>query len=135
MRRWLLILLVVWAVAGCSVFDKSVAKQVVDAFQEAGLQAEQARKMSREEIGGATEGMQFLIPDACPHCDGRVLVYASRVEVQEAVATINEMKRTAGAKGTRTDWAFTKGQVVVLIHPDVPEKTMRQYMAILNIME
>lgn len=57
------------------VFAKWSADQIVSAFKQAGLEAENTRSMTKDDYGlapmMANQGIRFIIPSLCADCGGK----------------------------------------------------------------
>jgi hypothetical protein len=102
---------------------------IVAAFKAAGLEAEGAYPMTKDDYGMAPyvcQGTHFLIPSLGPDNGGRIYVCDNPGE-QSALAGYYQ----AFGKGSAIffSWVFEKGNIVVQINGDLPETTARLYEA------
>jgi hypothetical protein len=108
----------------------------VNAFQSAGLEAENARPMTTDDYGmapmTAVEGTRFLVPSLCQDCGGRILTFASQQDLELTREFYVEAGRTSALLFS---WVFSKDNVLVQVNGDLPEDKARQYEAALNAMQ
>jgi len=119
-----------------TTFQKWSSSQVVNAFQSAGLEAENARPMTRDDYGmapmTAIEGTRFLIPSLGEDRGGRILSFASQQDLEQTQQYYVELGRSSALFFS---WVFAKDNVLVQINGDLPEDKARQYEAALNAMQ
>lgn len=104
---------------------------VIAAFKAAGLEAEAARPMTKDDYGAAPlvgTGARFLIPSLCADCGGRVIVVADAAERARLVDFYEELGKQSALAFS---WVFEKGPVVVQLNGDLPEEQARKYEAAL----
>lgn len=73
---------------------------VVAAFKAAGLEAEQARPLTRDDYGPAPlvgEGVRFLIPSLCADCGGRVFIVTASADRDRLVTYYRELGKSSAA--------------------------------------
>lgn len=104
---------------------------VLAAFQEANLEAADARPMTVNDYGLAPmgeEGLRFMLPSVCTDCGGRIIRYESSDAAAKGKAFYDELGKSSAAFFS---WAFQNGPIVVQINGDLPEEQARQYEAVL----
>lgn len=108
------------------------AADVIAAFKDAGLEAEDTRPLTKEDYGVAPyvcTGTRFFIPSVGAERGGRVFICDNDKD-RDALATYyTEMGKVSAAFFS---WVFVKGNVLVQITGDVPEETARKYETALN---
>ena len=89
------ILLLVITLTGCGGGSSFTADNVVMAFQNAGLEAENARPLTKDDYGLAPyigSGVRFFIPALCDDCGGRIFI----TDNQEDTDTLKTYYQTLG---------------------------------------
>jgi len=118
------------------VFQQWTSGQVIEAFQAAGLEAESAYLMTRDDYGMApmlaVEGTRFFIPSLCADCGGRVLSFSSQDDLDITEAYYVELGR---GSAMFFSWTFTKDNILIQINGDLPEERARQYEMALETLE
>jgi hypothetical protein len=117
-------------------FQRWTSNQVVEAFKAAGLEAEDARPMTKDDYGMApmvaVEGMRFFIPSLCEDCGGRVLGFASSEDLEKTKAFY---VRLGEESAMLFSWVFTRDNILVQINGDLPEETALKYKVALESLE
>lgn len=107
------------------------ADEVIAGFLAAGLEAESASPMTKDDYGAAPmvgAGVRFVIPSLCADCGGRVIIVEDDQERAQLVGFYDEMGK---ASALAFSWVFEKGPVVVQLNGDLPEEQARKYQAAL----
>ncbi|MCA9872607.1 MAG: hypothetical protein KC441_03105 [Anaerolineales bacterium] len=105
---------------------------VISAFRAAGLEAENAQPLTRDDYGAAPyvgQGVRFLIPSLCADCGGRVFALDNQKDL-ESVKTYYDALGESNA--LFFSWTFAKDNILVQINGDLDETTARQYETALN---
>ena len=105
---------------------------VIDAFKNAGLEAENTRPMTKEDYGFAPlgdEGIRFFIPSLGPDHGGRVVFYKDLNYLEKAQNFYKSLGKESAILYT---WVFTNGNILVQINGDLPEDKAREYEKALN---
>jgi hypothetical protein len=103
------------------------ADEVVAAFQAAGLEAESARPLTRDDYQMAPlvgEGLRFLIPSLCEDCGGRVFA-VENVEERDRLAKYYLDLPTISAM--LFSWVYVRDNIVVQINGDLPDERAAEY--------
>lgn len=134
--RYVFLLFALLLVACGSTPQAQIGPQdVLEAFQEAGLEAEVGGEMTPQDYGVAPvgeEGIRFLIPSLGEESGGRIIRYESA----QAAAAAKEVYDSLGEQsGLLFTWAFQNGALVVQINGDLPEAQAREYEDVLNQLE
>lgn len=130
-------------------FDKWTIDQVVEAFNAAGLPCEEVREMIEEDyrlegkvcpVGldlttklgpppmEALEGSRFFASSVCNSCNGRILSFASREDLEE----LRDWYIGRGQEFCIFEsWLYEKDNILVQISGDMPEDMAGQYEAVL----
>jgi hypothetical protein len=102
---------------------------VVAAFREAGLEAEDPRPMTVDDYGFAPyicDGTRFLIPSLGKDSGGRVFVCAD----EDDQATLRGYYEDLGeGSAALFSWVFEEDDVLVQINGELDEATARRYEA------
>ncbi|MBN1889646.1 MAG: hypothetical protein JW850_16740 [Thermoflexales bacterium] len=114
-------------------FSKWTSSQVVDAFKAAGLEAESAKRITKDDYGmapmTAKEGTHFLIPSLCADCGARVFSFATKEDLEKMQQYYVELGKGSAAFFS---WVFVKDNILVQINGDLPEDTAKKYEAALS---
>ncbi len=103
------------------------AQDVISAFKNAGLEAENPTPMGPKNYGFAPyvcKGVRFLIPSLGEDSGGRILACPNAAD-RDAIAGYYE--RLAKKSAAFFSWVFVKGNVVVQINGDLEEEKARKY--------
>jgi len=133
--------ILVWALAlplfGCGPsFAQWQSREIIDAFESAGLDVQDLRVLTDEDYGSAPavarEGISFVIPAGCPCDDGaaRVFSFASRPDLNQMRAYHEER-----ARDLYSVRVFVKDNILMMITGDLPEAEAKEYERILNDLE
>lgn len=114
----------------CSLLSagtKLKPQSIIDAFLEAGLEAEAVYEMKPDDYGLAPladEGLRFLIPSICEYCGGRIMYY-------EDITYLNKAKNYYESLGKEMaalfSWVFVRDHILVQINGELPEEQARKY--------
>lgn len=134
LRRMLVMLIVVGALAGCGAPKPTgwTPAQVVAAFKAAGLPAENALPLTKEDYGLAPyvgSGLHFFVPTLCADCGGRVFAIENKEERERLQKFYVEMGKQSAVLFS---WVFVKDNIVVQINGDLPEAQAKAYDAALS---
>jgi len=105
---------------------------VIAAFQAAGLEAESARPMTREDYGMAPlvgEGVRFLIPSLGEDAGGRVIQVPDDAERASLIAYYVDLGKSSALFFSHV---FEHGDIVVQINGDLADDIAAQYEAALR---
>ena len=100
---------------------------VLLAFREAGLEAENARSMSKGDYGHAPyvcQGTLFYIPAICLDCTGSIFICSNEDDLNSLQSYYQELGRSSKAA---LDWIFVKDNVLVIINGGLPEDIAQKY--------
>lgn len=103
------------------------AQDVISAFKNAGLEAENPTPMGPRNYGLAPyvcKGVRFLIPSLGEDSGGRALACPNAAD-RDAIAGYYE--RLGKKSAAFFSWVFVKGNVVVQINGDLEEEKARKY--------
>ncbi|EQB35254.1 MULTISPECIES: hypothetical protein [Virgibacillus] len=117
--------------AGAS--EELTTDDVVSAFKDAGLEAEEPKEMTKDDYGiapmKADEGVRFLIPSLGSDSGGRIFTY-------ENDADLDEMKEYYDTLGEETamlfSWTIKHENVLVQINGDLEESKYNEYKSALE---
>lgn len=104
-----------------------VAEDVINAFKNAGLEAENPRKMGKDDYGLAPflcEGTRFLIPSLGEDSGGRVFLCSNDEDRDRLAAYYQDLGKISAIFFS---WVFIKENVVVQLNGDLREDTARKY--------
>lgn len=128
------LLIVLLALAGCGAREASLTPdQIIQAFQDAGLEAATSSAMAAADYGMAPyvgQGVRFVIPSLCEDCGGRVFV-GTKAEIDQLAAFYEEAGK---ASALLFSWTFRTqdGRGVVQINGDLPETDALRYKAVME---
>ncbi len=120
---------------GGSVDQPVPAEQVVEAFQDADLEAQDAAPIPPNEFGIAPmltdDTSRFLIPDLGEDAGGRVFSFDNLDDLQETREVYDEVGE---GSGLLFSWTFANEEagVLVQINGDLPEGDARKYEQVVN---
>lgn len=103
------------------------ADEVVAAFQAAGLEAESARPLTRDDYGMAPllgDGLRFLIPSLCEDCGGRVFVIE---DVEDRDRLARYFRDLSEISAMLFSHVFVRDNIVVQINGDLPDERAAEY--------
>ena len=129
MKLVLVLLVIVLAAAGCGAKEASLTPdQIIQAFQDAGLEAATSSAMAAADYGMApyvAKGVRFVIPSLCEDCGGRVFV-GTKAEIDQLAAFYEEAGK---ASALLFSWTFRTqdGRGLVQINGDLPEADALRY--------
>lgn len=135
MRKLLVLLLafLLLACGGGESFEKWTSSRVVDAFKDAGLDAENARPMTKDDYGMApmvaAEGTRFLVLSLGEGAGGRVMSFKTQKDLDKTKAFYDDLAKESAFLFS---WTFAKDNILVQINGDLPEDLAKQYEAALN---
>lgn len=113
--------------------SKKTANDVVEAFKNAGLEAEDARNMTAEDYGiapmKAKEAMRFFIPSLGENAGGRIFLYDKKADLEEMKNYYDELGRTSALFFS---WTITKDNILIQISGNLPEEKYNEYKAALE---
>lgn len=122
-----LLLVVSILVSGCG--SQVTGTDVVTAFKDAGLEAENPTAVTKDEYGLAPyvcDGTHFFVPSLGEDAGGRVFICDNK-EDQDAL--FNYYDKLGKTSAMFFSWVFVKGDVLVQINGELPETIARQYEA------
>lgn len=131
MRIVFALLIVLLALAGCGAKEASLTPdQIIQAFQDAGLEAATPSAMTAADYGMAPyvgQGVRFIIPSLCDDCGGRAFV-GTKDEINQLAAFYEEAGK---ASALLFSWVFKTqdGKGLVQINGDLPEADALRYKA------
>jgi len=137
MKRLLLLSAALLLVTACGQpFQRWDTHEVVEAFRSAGLEAEVARTMTKDDYGlapmVAEKGTRFLIPSLCDDCGGRIFSFQdeeARDETRAYYVGLGE------ASAMLFSWILEADNILVQINGDLPEDTAALYREALEAMQ
>ncbi|WP_156875381.1 stress protein [Virgibacillus sp. 6R] len=108
--------------------DEATADDVIKAFKDAGLEAEEPTEMTKDDYGVAPmksdEGLRFLVPSIAEGAGGRVITYSNQDD-------LDEMKEYYDSLGEESamlfSWTAKSGNVLLQINGDLEEDKFNEY--------
>ena len=100
---------------------------VLLAFRDAGLEAENARPMSKGDYGHAPyvcQGTLFYIPAICLDCTGSIFICSNADDLNSLQSYYQELGRSSKAA---FNWVYAKDNVLVIIDGGLPEDIAQKY--------
>ena len=135
MKITVALLLALLVVAGCGGAQEAsfTPDQIIQAFQDAGLEASSPSAMTADDYGLAPyvgQGVHFIIPSLCDDCGGRAYV-GTRDEIDQLAAFYEEAGK---ASALLFSWVFRTqdGRGLVQINGDLPEAEALRYKAVME---
>jgi len=121
------LLIIAILLTGCA--KQVTSEDVVKAFKDAGLEAENTRPMTKDDYGLAPyvcTGTRFFIPSLGADNGGRLYICDNNKDRD----LLSNFYIDAGkASALLFSWVYVKGNVVIQINGDLPEDKARQYEA------
>lgn len=112
------------------------AHSVIEAFQSAGLEAEDAQEMTREDYGlapmKADAGLRFLIPSLGEDSGGRVLVFDSASDLADTREYYVTLGRESAAFYSHV---LEHDGILVQINGTLPDEQAAKYQAALDSLD
>lgn len=106
---------------------------VVQAFKDAGLEAESVREMTKDDYGAApmtaTEGLRFYIPSLGEDNGGRIMLFENEKDMEATKAYYDELGKTSAIFFS---WTASKDNILVQINGNLPEEEYNKYKAALE---
>lgn len=131
MRKLLILssILILLAInTGCGIMKNQITgNDVVNAFKQAGLEAENAHPMTTGEYGEAPRvciGTRFLIPSLGQDNGGRIFVCDKPEDRDQLVSYYQGLNKT---NSFLFSWVYVKGNIVVQINGDLDGQTAAKY--------
>ncbi len=122
-----LLLIAAFLLASCAKAPTS--DDVIKSFKAAGLEAENVRRMTKDDYGMAPyvcTGTRFFIPSLGEDNGGRLYICDNNKDRDSLASFYTEAGK---ASAMLFSWVFVKGSVVVQINGDLPEDKAHQYEA------
>lgn len=136
LRHLLLLCLFALLLVACGGGGKEfTGDDVIASFKAAGLEAEDARAMTKDDYGLAPflgTGTRFIIPSLCADCGGRIIITDT---TEDAEALRDYYVQAGEASAILFSWVTVRDTIVLQINGDLPEEQFRQYETALNAME
>lgn len=107
-------------------------QQVVDAFQVAGLEADNSRAMTKDDYGLAPyvcTGTRFFIPSLGEDNGGRIFACDDAKELESLETYYTELGKSSALFFS---WVYKKDNILVQINGNLPEDQAKQYEAALD---
>lgn len=125
-------LLLLIGLVGCSSStsksNELSVDDVIKAFKDASLDAENPRKMTKEDYGmapmKAKEGKYITLPSVCDDCGGRVLSYDKDKDLEQMKAYYDEMGKESAMLFS---WTIKKDNILVQLNGDMKEEQYNKY--------
>lgn len=101
---------------------------VVAAFQDAGLEAENPTEMTKDDYGvgpmKSKEGVRVTVPQVCSDCNARIISY-------ENEADLDEMKEYYDSMGEESamlfSWTAKHKNILIQVNGDMEEEEFNKY--------
>ena len=120
--------------SGCaSKWDKWTSDQALQAIQSAKLEAENVRSIEPKDYGLAPmlakEGKRLYLPSLCDECGGRLLVFASKADLEKTKAFYDAQAKESAAFFS---WVFVKDNLLLQLNGELPKEKAEAYNAALQ---
>ncbi|KAB2332920.1 stress protein [Bacillus mesophilum] len=100
----------------------------IEAFANAGLEAESPTEMTKDDYGmapmKAEEGKRILLPSLCEDCGGRVFSYDSQDDLEQMKAYYDEMGEESAMLFS---WTIVHKNILVQLNGDLSEDQYKEY--------
>lgn len=112
---------------------KLTVDEVLQAFKDAGLEAENPREMTKEDYGlapmKAQEAKRFFIPSLGEDAGGRIFSFDNKADLKQT----KEFYDSAGKESAILfSWTIEKGNILVQINGDLPKEKYEKYKKALD---
>lgn len=112
---------------------KLTVDEVLQAFKDAGLEAENPREMTKQDYGfapmKAQEAKRFFIPSLGKDAGGRIFSF-------DNIADLKQTKEYYDAAGRESailfSWTIEKGNILVQLNSDLPKEKYEKYKKVLD---
>jgi hypothetical protein len=125
------IFLFVLLLSACSSSDFSSElkpNDVIEAFKEAGLEAESPKKMTKDDFGMAPmkseDGLRFLIPSLGEDNGGRIISYKNSKDLDEMKKYYDDLGKNSAIFFS---WTTKHENILVQINGDLEESEFKKY--------
>lgn len=126
--RFFLIALVMLLLSACSNSNSLSVDDVISAFKDAGLEAENPREMTKDDFGIAPmkseEGKHITLPSLCEDCGGRILSYDNNEDLKQMKAYYNDLGKESAMLFS---WTIEKDNILVQLNGDLPDEEFEKY--------
>ncbi|MFO1443661.1 membrane lipoprotein lipid attachment site-containing protein [Bacillus sp. Bva_UNVM-123] len=137
MKKIIVLLLGVFLLTACSNStggkeELSTAK-VIEAFKEAGLEAEEPKQMTKDDYGmapmKAKDAQIVKLPSLCDDCNARVFNYEKEKDLDQMKAYYDELGKESAMLFS---WTIKHKNILVQLNGDLPEDEYNKYKEVLE---
>ncbi|SFS59364.1 hypothetical protein [Marininema halotolerans] len=120
---------------GCSdsQAETMTTEGVIKQFKDAGLEADNAREMTKKDYGmapmKAKEAKRFFIPSLGKDAGGRIFQFDNTNDLKQTKAFYDKAGRESAMLFS---WTASKGNILIQINGDLPEDKFKKYKEVLN---
>ncbi|WP_262495754.1 stress protein [Paenibacillus sp. B2(2019)] len=131
----LLLLAMLFVISGCSSDSGSSvsAGDVITKFKEAGLEAEDARALTSEDMGIAPmafeEGQRFVLPSLGEDVGARVFVFKKTSDLDDLKKYYDEMGKASAMFFSHT---YAKDKVLLQLPGKLEEEQVNKYKEVMD---
>lgn len=133
---YLSIALMAFFIAACSspTNNPSVsADDIIAAFKEAGLEAENARDMTKDDYGmapmKAKEAKRFFVPSLGEDAGGRLFIFDNQKDLEDTKKYYDELGKQSAMFFS---WTYAKGNILIQMNGDMEESQFNKYKEVLD---
>jgi hypothetical protein len=113
--------------------DSITPDKVIVAFKGAGLEAEDSRKMTKDDYGvapmKAEEGKLIILPSVCEDCGARIFNYENDKDLDEMKAYYDDLGKESAMLFS---WTIKHKNILVQLNGDLPEEEYNKYVKALE---
>ncbi|KAA6450426.1 stress protein [Bacillus swezeyi] len=134
MKKWLVILLGALFLSACSNSSEGenevTTKQVIQAFKEAGLEAENPSELGQKEFGNTREeGKRILVPALGDDAGGRLFKFKNKEDLEKAKAYYDELGNSSPLLFSHT---YAKGNFLLQMNGEMKDAEFEKYKAVMD---
>jgi hypothetical protein len=124
-------------VSAVSTTQKEIkVDDVISVFKDAGLEAENPRKMTKDDFGmgpmKSNEAKLIILPSICVDCSGRILSYKNKEDLKQMKKYYDDLGKESAMLFS---WTLEKDNILVQFNGDLPEEKYNLYKKSLDSIE
>ncbi len=128
-----MLLLISLTACGGSNFQEYKIDDVLTAFKDAGLEAEDAKEMTKDDYGmapmKAVEAKRFLIPSLGEDSGGRIFSFDNEEDLEQTKAYYDDLGKETAMLFSHT---ASNKNILIQINGDLEDKKFDKYKKVLN---
>ncbi len=129
MKRLIFAVFTVFLLAACSQSAGSIkTEDVISAFKDAGLEAENVRELTKDDYGmapmKAEGGKYFYLPSLGENKGARLFTYDSESDLDEMKKFYDDLGKESGMLFS---WTIKHKNILIQMNGDLPEEKYNEY--------